>query len=363
MNNFNHMNSKPKKILLSFLSIVGLSANANMLSNPGFEDIIATNLGNNIGASIRPWVIGVGNQPNVVKVNGNPYAGGPDYDANPTTNTFGTAQQYLDVANGSNDFYQTFTVPTCGILPSGQTRTVDFSGWFSGRLQGSGTGIISIIEGADPAIGSVLGTVSVDVPTDATRLTTWFEASGSVDVATGSPISYVVSMPDNLNFDEASMTFSSVNGVCPTAKLTLVTQWVDAVVGDAATFSATGISGTVGALGDLSSTADSSSDSDSTTATPIYIADGDVIDLSSLQSTANSIGYTTALSCTGAASLVGNVINVNATGDSVECTLILTRTRVSVGESRAIPTLSWYGLLLLMTGVFFALLANRYRKM
>ena len=85
----------------------------NLLIDSGFNNKTGLSNGNNIGVDISPWILGGGNQANIVKVDG---AGGYDYgnggpfeDANPATGD-GEYQYYLDIASGSNDFYQSFTL-------------------------------------------------------------------------------------------------------------------------------------------------------------------------------------------------------------------------------------------------------------
>jgi hypothetical protein len=114
------------------------------------------------------------------------------------------------------------------------------------------------------------------------------------------------------------------------------------LIGDAVTFSATGTSGTTGLLGSLSSTATTASSSD-TSATPIYVASGDVIDLSSIQAAVNQAGYTAGLSCTGAATLAGSTLTVNSSGTAAACKLTLTR-NVAASGLAAIPTLAEWAL-------------------
>lgn len=59
----------------------------NLIQNPGFEVNPPSSFGNNVGHSISPWVIGAGQQPNVVRVDGaggSSLSGGtfgPEFDA------------------------------------------------------------------------------------------------------------------------------------------------------------------------------------------------------------------------------------------------------------------------------------------
>ena len=221
---------------------VSFIANAqNLIANPGFENNPPPNFGNNIGYPINPWVLGPGNTSNVVKVDGpggyNYGNGGPQSDAsnNGAGAGAGVQQHYLDIASGANDFYQAFQVPICGAV-LGQTRQVNFSGWFSTRDNLSGSGSIRIRSGTGLA-GAMLANVSVSLPAPPSSATApWVLASGVVNVPAGSTISYVVSMDNNLNFDEASLSFTSAS--CASAPLTLQKSWQNAIINDRAVVTA-----------------------------------------------------------------------------------------------------------------------------
>jgi hypothetical protein len=113
--------------VIAFLPVHGAFAQ-NILVNGDFEtNPPATSCGNTIPWPISPWVLGTGNQANVVTVDGgvncNYGNNGPQSDASGAAP--GKKQHYLDIANGSNDFYQSFT-PRC-------SGTVQFGGSFSTR--------------------------------------------------------------------------------------------------------------------------------------------------------------------------------------------------------------------------------------
>lgn len=67
---------------------------------------------------------------------------GPQFDAQNggTGAGAGVFQHYLHIANGSNDFFQAFTVPVCGVLMPGATSDYTMEGWFSLRSRTSGSG-------------------------------------------------------------------------------------------------------------------------------------------------------------------------------------------------------------------------------
>ena len=101
--------------LTQALSVAGTSlilttgAFANQLTNGDFElNPPASGFGNHIGHPITPWVLGSGDPSSFIKTNQgiNATGQGPRKDA--SNEPSGTIRHYLDIANGSNDFYQTF---------------------------------------------------------------------------------------------------------------------------------------------------------------------------------------------------------------------------------------------------------------
>ncbi|MEP5779639.1 MAG: hypothetical protein ABJL18_03660, partial [Hyphomicrobiales bacterium] len=206
------------------ICLTSLEASAqNIIQNPGFEINPPPDFGNNVGHSISPWVIGPGQQPNVVQVDG---AGGqsfssgtfgPEFDAqNGGTGAGGNVNQhYLDVADGSNDFFQSFTVPAC------VTDTADISytlsGFFSLRAGAGGsggagaTGSIRILNGVGTAGVLVGSPATAIIPASPGAPNTWVQTSATVDLVQGVTYSFVVEMPDPVNFDEASLTFASTS--------------------------------------------------------------------------------------------------------------------------------------------------------
>lgn len=310
--------------LSGLLGLVLLSASSqagaqNLIANPGFENNPPANNGNNIGHGVAPWTLGPGNQSNVVKVDGpggfNYGDGGPQSDAsnNGAGAGAGVQQHYLDIASGANDFYQAFQVPLCGSA-SGQTRQVNFSGWFSTRDNLSGNGAIRIRSGTGLA-GAVLATVNVSLPAPAHSGTApWVLASGTVNVQAGSTISYVVSMDNNLNFDEASLSFTGTQ--CVSAPLSLRKTWVRAKINDRADLTAAR-GGTV--VESLTSIANSANETDAD-ATPLTVFQGESITLAESLPGTNIGTYVSALACSGGGALSGNVLTVDASGTPLICT-------------------------------------------
>lgn len=121
----------------------GMTAHAqNVLVNGDFSQGAPTSMGNHVNQFSPPgWTFGNGQRPNVVTVDGpNGYnygSNGPESDATATQ----AVQHYLDIANGSNSFYQEFT-PVC----DGNVR---FGGAFSTRGNAPARGSIAIRQGLD----------------------------------------------------------------------------------------------------------------------------------------------------------------------------------------------------------------------
>ncbi len=177
---------------------------ANLIQNPGFEDNPPPNFGNNIGWSISPWIVGGGSQPNVVKVDGpggyNYASNGPESDA--SAPGAGVEQHYLDIANGSNDFYQVFKIEACPAAPDGEMAEVTFGGAFSTRGNSSGKGSITIRSGTGTG-GAVLATLPFNLPAGNSKTDPWVVKTGTVSLPRGTTFSFVVQMSNPVNFDNA----------------------------------------------------------------------------------------------------------------------------------------------------------------
>jgi uncharacterized repeat protein (TIGR01451 family) len=301
-------------LIVTLLAAPALRAQ-NLIVNPGFENNPPPNLGNNIGHPILPWTLGTGNSSNVVAVDGGTgYGnGGPRLDADPATGA-GTRQHYLDIASGANDFYQSFTVPTCG-GPAGQVRAATFSGWFSTRDNLSGNGSVSIRAGAGTG-GTALAMANAILPPPApltSATAPWVQVSGTVNVTTGSTISYVVSMDNNLNFDEAFLSFDSAG--CVTSTITLQKAWVGAAVGDTA--SVTLSRGPV-PIESLASSANTANEVDAD-GTPAIGFQGETLALAETLGAGNAGLYAPVLSCTGGGTLSGTTLTVGDAGAPIVC--------------------------------------------
>lgn len=197
--------------LLPLSLVQTASAQVELLGNPEFEDFNAPNFGNNLNTvSIEPWVLGTGNNPNVVRVDGpggQDYVRGPEIDgSNPGP---GIRQHYLDIIDGENDFYQSFTVPICPSLPD---QIYGVRGSFSSRADKNGNaveanGAITIREGVG-ADGTIVPGPDLSVENLKDRLN-WTTLSGDFSLTPGTTYSLVVSMGNNTNFDGSSLKLIS----------------------------------------------------------------------------------------------------------------------------------------------------------
>ncbi len=118
----------------------------------------------------------------------------------------GVWRQYLDIANGLNDFHQTFT-PRC-------SGGVQYGGWFSTRSDKAGTGGITIRNGSGVQ-GAIVATHQITVPiVNSSKTDPWTQFSYSAQLTAGQPYSFIVAMNDDMNFDEGFVVFTS--GPCET---------------------------------------------------------------------------------------------------------------------------------------------------
>ena len=201
--------SKFKIVLISTLAAIGVMpagiAHAqNVLVNPDFSTNAPTSMGNHVNSFNPPgWTFGNGQRPNVVTVDGpgnyNYGTNGPESDASGV----GSVQHYLDIANGGNSFYQSFT-PEC----SGNVR---FGGAFSTRGNGQARASIAIREN-DGLTGTLVGTTQQISMARGTSMTDpWTDVSYTTTLTGGNTYSFVVTMDNNSNFDNGFVEFDN----CP----------------------------------------------------------------------------------------------------------------------------------------------------
>lgn len=202
--------SKYKLLLMASITSAmilpaSLAQAQNVLVNPDFSTNAPTSMGNHVNEFTPPgWTFGPGQRPNVVTVDGpgnyNYGTNGPESDA---TGGINTPQHYLDIANGGNSFYQTFT-PEC----SGNVR---FGGAFSTRANGFARASIAIREN-DGLTGALVGTTQQITMSGGTSMTDpWTQVSYTTALTAGTTYSFVVTMDNNSNFDDAFVEFDK----CP----------------------------------------------------------------------------------------------------------------------------------------------------
>lgn len=223
---------------VSVLSISGAFAQ-NILANAGFETSPPTTNGNNIGYSVSPWTL-TGGITNVVRVDGpggvaygSPVESGPQSDA--TLSGAGIFRHYLDISGSGASFYQSFTVPNCTNGATTNTGSYTLSGYFSTRDRLTATGTMELRSGTGLAGAAVAGSsVTVNTPVQVTGKT-WTLATATVSLVPGQTYSYVVTMNDGSNFDEASVIPANLQ--CPAVALTKTTSSTPKQVGETLVYS------------------------------------------------------------------------------------------------------------------------------
>ena len=179
---------------VTLLLAPSLTSAQNVLVNGDFESNPPNKLGNNVNYSIAPWVLGIGQQSNVVKVNGTAFYGsqGPAFDA--TSKGTNQVRHYLDIARGANSIYQSFT-PKC----SGQ---INFGGWFSTRDNTAGQAKISLRKGVGIG-GELVQSNPISLPGGLSQTDAWKKSAFVATISANTTYSFVVDMTDYVNFDEA----------------------------------------------------------------------------------------------------------------------------------------------------------------
>ncbi len=182
---------------LCLTATVGFAA--PVLTNGGFEDNPPSGFGNNIGHSIAPWVLGAGDRANVVKVDdgGRNYGPhGPQFDA--TNPGVGVDQHYLDIADGSNDFYQEFT-PLCD-------GNVEYGAFFSRRPSGAlGVAGITLLHASDDSVAEVRQSTSLPLGTP--RTDPWTRVAYQTTLVANTTYKFYVDMDNDMNIDNAFVVF------------------------------------------------------------------------------------------------------------------------------------------------------------
>lgn len=193
-----------------------LSAGPNVLVNGDFENYPQNGMANNIPGNVTPWVVGSGQQPNVVKVLANGayhYKAGPWRDASNATGS--GPRHYLDITQGHNDIYQSFIPPCNG--------EVEFGGFFSSRCADNGasyagTGSVRIVQGTGTTGTTIGTTLTVNLPAGHNAHTDpWVPTPpATATVVAGQTYSFVVTMDNDVNFDEAYVRYKLECNASPT---------------------------------------------------------------------------------------------------------------------------------------------------
>ena len=201
---------KTKLKIIQAISAIGVGlmlttgAFANELVNGDFElNPPTSGFGNHIGHPILPWVLGTGDDSNVIRTNQgiNSTGDGPRKDASSAAS--GTIRHYLDISGGKNDFYQTFTA-TCN-------GEANFGGYFSTRGNQAGTASVTLRNGTGTN-GSVVGQSNlVSLPGGTSATDPWKLVSYTSPVVAGNTYSLVIKMDNNMNFDEAFVKVKGCN--------------------------------------------------------------------------------------------------------------------------------------------------------
>ena len=225
-------------VLIALFGLLGMSSQVhsqtNLLGNGNFETPVQSGLGNHIGASITPWIIGGGQPANVVRVDPNVGGYGSNGPARDHTNPGGLGQ-YLDVVNGNNSFYQVFTVPPCDSAP---LKNYQLSGWFSTRNNRAGTAAIRLLNGSGLGGSQIAGaSATVNMPAGNSATDPWVSAIATGILTAGQTFTFVVDLDDYANADDLSLVL--LDPLCP-ANLSLVkTASTTFVAGGTGTYSFT----------------------------------------------------------------------------------------------------------------------------
>ncbi|MDX1999705.1 MAG: hypothetical protein SF066_18445 [Thermoanaerobaculia bacterium] len=196
------MRSKKTLATLVALSLgfaTAATAQNNVLVNGDFELNPPPKFGNNVDFSIFPWVLGAGDQSNVVKVDG---PGGYDYGSNGPESDASAAgprrvRHYLDIV-GQNEFYQSFS-PQC-------SGSVVFGASFSTRANDPGMATVSLYEGVGSG-GTLVASNQVSLLGGNSRTDAWRQVTFSAPVEALETYSLVIFMENELNVDNVFARF------------------------------------------------------------------------------------------------------------------------------------------------------------
>ena len=160
----------------------------SLISESGFDGLTTSGFGDNVSATITPWVLESGTATNVVQVDG---TGGSTYGVNgPEFDAEGGAGNYFTVDGSAGVIYQTFVLT--------ETQVIDYGGFISARNSVSGEARINIHSGTGSG-GTMVSSTGVRITDNSSN---WRRISNSVTLPAGT-YSFVIELDESINFDEA----------------------------------------------------------------------------------------------------------------------------------------------------------------
>lgn len=213
--------------LWGVLVCISGSASANLLLNPGFEDVagLPVSPGNNITDNqsspfaIPNWQKTGTFNINLVRVDGpggliNYGNQGPESDADYSGS--GVEKHYLDqVASGNTRIYQTFSLPFCA-SGTPDPVAVDFGAEFSNRLDTTSSVFIevSMVAGTNPSSSPLAIVTGPNLPPGASRTYPWTLRSATANLTRGQTYTYSIRMSDSANVDNTFVIINPADS-CP----------------------------------------------------------------------------------------------------------------------------------------------------
>lgn len=226
------MNLFAKKLFFSLclwsaLASTSNSAAANVLLNPGFEDVAGLPLspGNNITDNqSNPFAIPNWRKTgtfdiNLVRIDGpggsiNYGNQGPESDADYSGS--GVVKHYLDqVSGGATVIYQTFSLPLC-MSGTPDLISVNFGAYFSNRLDSTGSASFEVfmVAGTNPSASPLASVSQPRIPSGPSRTYTWTQRSTTASLTRGQTYTFSIRMSDSANVDNTFVIINPVDA-CP----------------------------------------------------------------------------------------------------------------------------------------------------
>lgn len=213
-------------ILVAIASLSG-AASANLLLNPGFEDVAGLPLtpGDNITDNVNSpfavpnWQKTTTSNINLVRVDGpggniNYGSQGPESDADNSGS--GVVKHYLDhVAASRMLIYQTFSFPLCA-SGTPDPVLVDFGAYFSNRgdTAQSVFAHVRMVAGSSPSAAPMASITSPNIPGGSSRTYAWELRSTTTTLTRGQTYTFTVQMSDQANVDNTFVTINLADR-CP----------------------------------------------------------------------------------------------------------------------------------------------------